>query len=63
MLIYFNSNAGIEKVIIADGKSLFSQNIGNVYISTSLSDRTSLDINLINEYFIPELQCNVISVK
>lgn len=51
MFTEFNSNAESVKIIIADGKCLFSQGIANVHITTKLSDGTSHDVNLMNVYF------------
>lgn len=44
-------------------KCLFSRGIPNVHITTKLSDGTSHDVNLMNVYFLPELESNLILVK
>lgn len=56
----FSSNVESVNIIIADGKCHISQGINNVHIKTKLSDGNNHDINLMNVYFLPELESNLI---
>ncbi|GBN12713.1 Retrovirus-related Pol polyprotein from transposon TNT 1-94 [Araneus ventricosus] len=50
------------KIIVADGKIISSQGIGKIYFQTITKDGIH-EICLQNAYYLPQLECNLLSVK
>ncbi|GBM94626.1 Copia protein [Araneus ventricosus] len=57
-----NETADSIKIIVADGKIISSHGIGKIYFQTITKDGIH-EICLQNAYYLPQLECNLLSVK